>query len=108
MNTAIRKIVVRHLFVSLTLLILGCQSRKKEQLNVLFILADDFGYHDLGMTGSQLYDTPNIDRLVESGVWFKNAYCGKLDGGNAAVKESSRKQHENRDVLMLMKTSLSP
>lgn len=46
------------------------------QSNVLLILADDLGYHDLGFTGSTFYETPNLDRLARSGVSFTQAYAG--------------------------------
>ena len=44
--------------------------------NVVFILVDDLGYHDLGATGSTFYETPNIDRLAEGSVRFTRAYAG--------------------------------
>ncbi len=42
--------------------------------NILIIHTDDLGYHDLSITGSQLYDTPNIDQLASESVNFTNAY----------------------------------
>jgi arylsulfatase A-like enzyme len=42
--------------------------------NIVFILADDLGYNDLGCFGSPYNQTPNIDRLSESGMKFTNAY----------------------------------
>ncbi len=42
--------------------------------NILFILIDDLGAHDLGCCGSTFHETPNIDRLAASGVRFTNAY----------------------------------
>ena len=42
--------------------------------NLLFILADDLGYADLSSFGRADYQTPNIDRLVQQGVRFTNAY----------------------------------
>jgi arylsulfatase A-like enzyme len=42
--------------------------------NLLFILADDLGYADLSSFGRADYQTPNIDRLVQQGVRFANAY----------------------------------
>lgn len=42
--------------------------------NVLFIHADDLGYHDLSHTGSKVYQTPNIDRLAGQGIRFEQAY----------------------------------
>lgn len=46
----------------------------QEKPNILIIHTDDLGYHDLSFTGSQLYDTPNIDQLAKEAVSFTNAY----------------------------------
>ncbi len=43
--------------------------------NVVFILADDLGAHDLGCFGSTFYETPNIDRLAKRGTRFTQAYA---------------------------------
>lgn len=43
--------------------------------NVLFILADDFGYYDLSCMGSDYYETPNIDRIARDGMVFTNGYA---------------------------------
>lgn len=42
--------------------------------NVLFILADDLGWMDTSGYGSTFYDTPHIDRLIDRGMKFTNAY----------------------------------
>jgi arylsulfatase A len=42
--------------------------------NVVHILIDDMGWTDLGVTGSDLFETPNIDRLAARGMRFDNAY----------------------------------
>ncbi len=44
--------------------------------NVLFILADDLGWADLGCFGSPHIRTPNLDRLAAQGVRFTHAYAG--------------------------------
>jgi arylsulfatase A-like enzyme len=45
--------------------------------NVVFILADDLGWTDLGCQGSKYYLTPHIDRLASGGLRFTDAYaCG--------------------------------
>jgi arylsulfatase A-like enzyme len=46
-----------------------------ERPNVVFILADDFGWRDLGCYGSTYYQTPNLDRLAARGVRFTQAYA---------------------------------
>ena len=44
-----------------------------EKPNIVLILADDMGYMDLGCNGSDLYRTPNIDRLATEGTRFTQA-----------------------------------
>src|SRR5438105_10249634 len=43
--------------------------------NILFILADDLGWADLGCYGSTFYETPNLDRLAREGTRFTQAYA---------------------------------
>lgn len=43
--------------------------------NIIFILADDLGAHDLRCTGSTFYETPNLDRLAQRGTRFTQAYA---------------------------------
>jgi len=43
--------------------------------NIVLILIDDMGWRDLGCTGSDFYETPNIDRLAASGMIFTQAYA---------------------------------
>ena len=43
--------------------------------NILFILADDMGWSDLGCYGADLHETPNIDRLSRESVRFTNEYA---------------------------------
>lgn len=44
--------------------------------NLIFILADDLGYGDLGCYGQKRIRTPNIDKLAASGIRFTQAYAG--------------------------------
>ncbi|MHC4215010.1 MAG: sulfatase [Planctomycetota bacterium] len=43
--------------------------------NILFILADDLGWHQLGCYGSKYYETPNLDRLARQGMRFTDGYA---------------------------------
>ncbi len=52
--------------------------------NILFILADDLGYADLGCYGRREYRTPAIDSLAADGVLFTQAYA------NSAVCSPTR------------------
>jgi arylsulfatase A-like enzyme len=47
-----------------------------EKPNILFILADDLAYSDLGCYGQKQILTPNLDRLAADGMRFTQAYAG--------------------------------
>lgn len=47
-----------------------------EKPNIIFIMADDLGYGDLGCYGQLEIQTPNIDRLAADGMRFTQAYAG--------------------------------
>ncbi|MEQ8766187.1 MAG: arylsulfatase [Planctomycetota bacterium] len=60
---------------------LGCsgfaQSRDAAKPpNIVFIMADDLGYGDLGCYGQERLATPNIDRLAAGGLRFTDCYAG--------------------------------
>ena len=68
------------LFVAfLVILIAGftaCQPQEKTQKwNVLFILADDLGWNQVGYHGVDFYETGNIDQIAAQGIYFTNAYA---------------------------------
>ena len=59
-------------------LFLGWSSRSsaaEPKPNIIFILADDYGWRDVGCYGSTFYETPNLDKLAAQGMRFTNAYA---------------------------------
>lgn len=44
--------------------------------NLVFILADDLGWADVGFQGSRFHRTPHLDALARRGLVFSNAYAG--------------------------------
>ncbi|MDH3583018.1 MAG: arylsulfatase [Phycisphaerae bacterium] len=44
--------------------------------NIIYILADDLGYAELGCYGQEKIQTPHIDRLAAEGMRFTQHYCG--------------------------------
>ena len=47
----------------------------KKKYNVIFILADDLGYSELGCYGNKFNETPHIDKLAKEGVKFTRFYA---------------------------------
>ncbi|UMB62043.1 sulfatase [Lutibacter sp. A80] len=78
------KLPIFTVFTLLILLNFSCKSDKnkssittneKVKPNILFILADDFGYKDTSVMGSEYYETPNIDKIANQGMNFTNGYA---------------------------------
>jgi len=60
--------------LTIGLVLMGSKSEpRKQNLNVLFIIADDLNC-DIGAYGNSTIKTPNIDRLARNGVLFGNAH----------------------------------
>lgn len=48
---------------------------EQDQPNVIYILADDLGWSELGAYGNDFNETPNLDRLARQGMRFTDAYA---------------------------------
>lgn len=55
-------------------LLFGQLGFSQDKPNIVMIIVDDFGYHDIGYHGSQIHQTPAIDNLAKTGVVFQNGY----------------------------------
>lgn len=71
------KLKISGILLSTTVL-LSCTDKKAETTppNIIYILADDLGYGDLGCYGQKLIRTPNIDRMATEGMQFMQHYAG--------------------------------
>jgi arylsulfatase A-like enzyme len=62
-------------------MLVGCESgligsKKAKKPNIIFIMADDLGYGDLGCYRQKHIQTPNIDKLAAEGMRFTDCYTG--------------------------------
>lgn len=83
------------------------------QPNIIWIMADDLGYGDVGCYGQQRIKTPNIDRLASQSMRFTDCYAGStvcapsrcalmtgLHTGHARVRGNARVPLEPEDVTV--------
>ena len=54
----------------------GLGESKEKQPNIIFILADDLGYGDLGCFGQKVLKTPRLDEMAAQGMRFTQFYAG--------------------------------
>jgi arylsulfatase A-like enzyme len=88
--------------------------------NIIFILADDLGYGDLGCYGQQKVQTPHLDRMAKEGMRFTQCYAGStvcapsrcalmtgLHTGHCLVRGNARVplRPEDRTVAELLKSA---
>ncbi|MEQ9305424.1 MAG: sulfatase-like hydrolase/transferase, partial [Marinoscillum sp.] len=52
-----------------------CLGQEKDKPNIIFILADDLGYSELGSYGNTFNETPHLDQLAKDGMRFTQAYA---------------------------------
>ena len=57
------------------LFIVSC-SDEENRPNIIYFLADDLGYGELGVFGQEIIETPHIDKLAKSGIIFSQHYSG--------------------------------
>lgn len=98
----------------------GNNTKKKNtssKPNIIYILADDLGYGDLGFTGQKQFDTPNIDKLASQGMRFSEHYCGSavcapsratlmtgLHTGHASIRGNKEHKPEGQFPMSCDKT----
>ena len=83
------------IFIFATFSIAAGEANKSQLPNILFILADDLGWHDLGCYGHEIHETPNIDKLAGDGMRFTDGYaaapvCGPTRASILSGKYPSR------------------
>ena len=52
----------------------GIKSNAQVKTNVVFIIANDVSWNDIGCYGNEVVKTPNIDKLAKEGIMFNNAF----------------------------------
>jgi hypothetical protein len=70
----------------------GLAQTNPRKPDIIFILADDLGYGDLGSYGQKKIHTPHLDRMATEGMRFTSFYSGSpvCANGVASVRERGR------------------
>src|ERR1700716_2296384 len=110
MNRRIRLLLVPLCLALLPALALAAEPRKP---NIVFILADDLGYGDLGCYGQKQIKTPNLDRMAADGMRFTQFYAGStvlapprcplmtgLHTGHCLIRGNARENLRPEDVTV--------
>lgn len=85
--------------ISAASILAACTLQATEKPNVLVIMADDLGYHDLGFQGSEYIPTPHLDRLASMGTRFTDGHvaasvCSPSRAGFITGRYQQRFGHE--------------
>ncbi len=93
------KTAILALFLITPIPLLAEANEPEGKPNVIVILADDLGYHDLGFQGAQNIKTPNLDQLAAGGTIFTDAHttasvCSPSRAGFMTGRYQQRFGHE--------------
>lgn len=61
-------------FLCVAIVLYAGANKERVSPNIIFIMADDLGYGELGSYGQTLIDTPNLDRMAREGMRFTQFY----------------------------------
>lgn len=91
------------LFSLMILLIISSCSNQdeiiKDRPNIIFIMADDHAYQAISSYDGSLNETPNIDKLAETGIRFNNSFCtNSICGPSRAVMLTGKYSHINGHI----------
>ena len=67
---------MKPLIFSTALLVFSSCAEEPHPPNIIYILADDLGYGEIGAYGQEIIETPNIDALAKNGMLFTQHYSG--------------------------------
>jgi len=71
-----RKVFLGIGLIFISFIYTSVQSQVVRKPNIIYILADDLGYGDIGVYGQKKIETPNIDKLAKQGMLFTRHYSG--------------------------------
>ena len=101
--------------VSIAVSVHAAEERPAKPPNIVFLITDDQGFGDLSCHGNPILKTPNLDRLHDEGVRFKNFYVSPTCSPTRSAVMTGRHEFRNgvthtileRERLTLNATTLA-
>jgi arylsulfatase A-like enzyme len=93
--------MMRHLLTLLIplLLLWSCTRQEPVRPNIIYIMTDDHGYQAVGAYGSGLNKTPNLDRIADEGIIFRNSFvCNSICAPSRAALLTGKHSHANGHI----------
>lgn len=98
------------LFSIVAIAVMNCKERQAQETaesrpNIIFIFTDDHALQAISAYGSVINQTPNIDRLADEGMIFRNSFCtNSICAPSRAVIQTGKHSHlngviDNREVF---------
>jgi arylsulfatase A-like enzyme len=94
---------MKHICIGFMVFVCAHTMLAQNQPNIIFILADDLGYGDVGFNGQDKIKTPVLDNMASQGIVFTNHYAGStvcgpsrtslmtgLHSGHSPIRENPR------------------
>ncbi len=111
-----RRTFLRHLSLGAAALSFRCSfatlKEPRRKPNIIYIMADDLGYGDLGCFGQRIIQTPHLDRLAKEGMILTQHYSGAtvcapsrcslmtgFHGGNAYIRGNGEVKPEGQNPM---------
>ena len=91
-----RKEMRQIVILSILMALWSCSTKETIQPNIIFIMTDDHGYQAVSAYGSGLNSTPNLDRIGDEGIIFRNSFvCNSICAPSRAALLTGKHSHAN-------------
>lgn len=82
--------------LGLLLMLWSCTRQEPVRPNIIFIMTDDHAYQAVGAYGSRINATPNLDRIADEGIIFRNSFvCNSICAPSRAALLTGKHSHAN-------------
>jgi arylsulfatase A-like enzyme len=82
--------------LGLALMLWSCGRQEPVKPNIVYIMTDDHGYQAISAYGSEINSTPNLDRIGDEGIIFRNSFvCNSICAPSRAALLTGKHSHAN-------------